>query len=69
MGVKEQEGRVAEGGAEDELSVLLPEATWFGPGDGLLWLPWRWRVRGDAVVPSWLCCLSPERGCWDAGWL
>lgn len=30
--------------------------------------PWRWRVRGDALVASWLCCLSLERGCWDVGW-
>lgn len=30
--------------------------------------PWRCRVRGEAVVASWLCCLSLERGCWDVGW-
>lgn len=37
--MKEQEGRVAEaeGGAEAELgALLLPEATWLGPGEGLL---------------------------------
>lgn len=41
MGVKEQEGRAAEavGGAEAELELLLLlllEATWLGPGEGLL---------------------------------
>lgn len=41
VGVKVQEGRVAEavGGAEAELGALLPlEVTWLGPGEGLLWL-------------------------------
>lgn len=40
--MKEQEGRDAEaaGGAEAGLGalLLLLEATWFGPGEGLLWL-------------------------------
>lgn len=39
VGVKEQEGRAAEGagGAEAELeALLLLEATWLGPGEGLL---------------------------------
>lgn len=40
VGVKEQEGRApeAEGGAEAELGalLLLLEATWLGPGEGLL---------------------------------
>ena len=39
MGVKVQEGRVAEavGGAEAELgALLLLEVTWLGPGEGLL---------------------------------
>lgn len=39
VGVKEQEGRVVEalGGAEEALWALLPlEATWLGPGEGLL---------------------------------
>lgn len=37
--MKEQEGRAAEGagGAEAELeALLLLEATWLGPGEGLL---------------------------------
>lgn len=39
VGVKEQEGRTADalGGAEAELgALLLLEATWLGPGEGLL---------------------------------
>lgn len=38
VGVKEHEGRVAEavGGAEFGALLLLLEATWLGPGEGLL---------------------------------
>lgn len=66
VGVNEHVGRT-DGfcGAGVEFDALLLE-VWFGPGDGLLWLLERWRLRGEAG--SWPACLSAITGCWGAAW-